>query len=209
MEIMGIHWIEWVGYVASLIVLISLTMSSIIRLRIYNFIGCMVFAYYGYLTGLVPVAVANLSIALINVYYLYHIFTTKEQFKLVIAEPDSAYFKHFLESNKSDVELQISLSNLGNINTSFYMLRDENIAGVLVGNKNENGEFDIKLDFVLPSYRDYKLGDYYYNAKPEILKEYGISSLKATANDISHSSYLEKIGFKELKSEDHSYIKEL
>ena len=209
MEIMGIHWIEWVGYVASLIVLISLTMSSIIRLRIYNFIGCMVFAYYGYLTGLVPVAVANLSIAMINVYYLYHIFTTKEEFKLVIAEPDSAYFNHFLESNKIDVELQISLAELGTVNTSFYMLRDENIAGVLVGNKNTDGEFEIKLDFVIPSYRDYKLGDYYYNAKPEILKKYGITSLKATAKDISHSTYLEKIGFKLKNKEMHSYTKAL
>ena len=209
MEIMGIHWIEWVGYVASLIVLISLTMSSIIRLRIYNFIGCMVFAYYGYLTGLVPVAVANLSIAMINVYYLYHIFTTKEQFKLVVAEPDSAYFQHFLESNKHDVELQISLAELRNVDTSFYMLRDDHIAGVLVGNKNKNGEFEIKLDFVIPSYRDYKLGDYYYNTKPEILKNYGIATLKADAKDTSHSSYLEKIGFKKLNAQQHTYTKQL
>lgn len=209
MDIMGIHWIEWVGYLASLIVLISLTMRSIIRLRVYNFIGCMVFAYYGYLTGLVPVSVANLSIALINIYYLYHIFTTKEQFKLVIAEPNSAYFNHFLESNKKEVELQIYLSELGAVNTSFYMLRDENIAGVLVGNKGVDGEFEIKLDFVIPSYRDYKLGDYYYNTKPEILKEYGITSLKADAKDISHSSYLEKIGFRKLSNHLHSYTKQL
>ena len=68
---MEFDWIEWYGYLASLVVFISLTMSSIIKLRIFNFIGCLIFAHYGLLTGLLPVTVANLSIALINIYYLY------------------------------------------------------------------------------------------------------------------------------------------
>jgi hypothetical protein len=67
MEILGVYWVEWIGYIASLALLISLAMTSIIRLRIYNFIGCITFAYYGYLTGLIPIIVANLSMAAINV----------------------------------------------------------------------------------------------------------------------------------------------
>jgi N-acetylglutamate synthase-like GNAT family acetyltransferase len=189
------NWIEWIGYLASLIVFISLTMSSIIRLRIFNFIGCMIFAYYGYLTGLIPVTVANLSIALINVYYLYQIFTTKEEFRLVVAEENSAYFNHFLESNKPDIEIQAPIASLKNANTSFYMLRDDVIAGLLVGNKDEEGQFEVLLDYVSPSYRDYKLGDYYFNKYPQYLQNEGIKTIKAIGQDKSHSDYLEKIGF--------------
>jgi len=190
------NWIEWIGYLASLVVFISLTMSSIIRLRVFNFIGCMIFAYYGYLTGLVPVAVANLSIAMINVYYLYQIFTTKEEFKLIVAEENSAYFHHFLESNRADIEIQTTLQSLSGINTSFYMLRDDVIAGVLVGTKDKQGQFEVLLDYVVPTYRDYKLGDYYFNQHPEFLKKEGIETIKAQGQDKTHSDYLEKIGFR-------------
>ena len=39
--------IEWVGYSASLFIVISLTMTSIVKLRIINSIGCLLFVIYG------------------------------------------------------------------------------------------------------------------------------------------------------------------
>ena len=38
--------IEWVGYAASLFIVLSLTMTSIIKLRIINSIGCLLFIIY-------------------------------------------------------------------------------------------------------------------------------------------------------------------
>lgn len=35
--------IEWVGYAAYLFIVLSLTMTSIIKLRIINSIGCLLF----------------------------------------------------------------------------------------------------------------------------------------------------------------------
>lgn len=192
---MEINWIEWYGYLASFVVFISLTMSSIIKLRIFNFIGCIIFAHYGLLTGLLPVAVANASIALINVYFLYQIYKTKEQFKLVNAEVDSAYYQHFISINQEEIVKQVGLEELSSVNTSFYMLRDDNIAGILAGSKDSDGTFNILVDFVPSKYRDYKLGAYYYNQHPEFLKEKGITALKAQASDKDHCFYLEKMGF--------------
>ncbi|WP_413700021.1 hypothetical protein ACLKMH_22420 [Psychromonas sp. KJ10-10] len=192
---MEFDWIEWYGYLASLVVFISLTMSSIIKLRIFNFVGCIIFAHYGLLTGLWPVAVANLSIALINVYYLYQIYSSKEQFKLVEAEVDSAYYLHFLSSNEAEITKQADHKSLGEANCSFYMLRDNNIAGILSGLKEDNGTFTLLIDYVTPKYRDYKLGAYYYNNSPEFLKDKGIKVLKTKATDKDHCFYLEKMGF--------------
>jgi len=192
---MDLNWIEWYGYLASLVVFISLTMSSIIKLRIFNFIGCLIFAHYGLLTGLLPVTVANLSIALINIYYLFQIYKTKEQFKLVNAEVDSAYYQHFISINQKEISKQVCLQALDEVNTSFYMLRDDNIAGILAGYKEADGTFIISLDFVPAKYRDYKLGAYYYNKHPEFLKEKGIKQLKTYASDKDHCFYLEKMGF--------------
>lgn len=65
--------IEWVGYAASILVAISLTMTNIIKLRVINSIGCFLFVIYGLIVGAYPVAVANGIIILINLYNLYQL----------------------------------------------------------------------------------------------------------------------------------------
>ena len=63
--------IEWVGYAASAMIAVSLLMTSIIKLRIINTIGCILFVIYGVTVKAYPVAIANAAIILINVYNLY------------------------------------------------------------------------------------------------------------------------------------------
>lgn len=69
----GIPLIEWVGYAASALIVISLIMTSVIKLRIVNTAGCTLFVVYGFMVGAYPVAVSNLLIVLINLYHLYKI----------------------------------------------------------------------------------------------------------------------------------------
>ena len=52
--------LELVGYVASILVAISLMMSSILKLRLINLVGSAAFVVYGALIGAYPVAVVNL-----------------------------------------------------------------------------------------------------------------------------------------------------
>ena len=89
-------WVEWVGYVASLIVLISLVMSSVKRLRWINLSGSLIFAVYGILISSYPVAAMNLGIVLVNSYYLYQIYSKKDLFELIPVQ-DDAYFEHFID----------------------------------------------------------------------------------------------------------------
>ena len=63
--------IEWIGYAASIAVAISLTMTAIVKLRIINSIGCLLFVVYGLYLKAYPVALANAIIVLINIYNLY------------------------------------------------------------------------------------------------------------------------------------------
>lgn len=207
---MELDWVEWFGYLASLVVLISLTMSSIIKLRVINFIGCLLFASFAYFIDSVPTIFMNLSIACINMYYLYQIYRTKEEFKIISASKNSEYFQHFIEINRQDIEKQISLEQLRSADTLFYMLRDNNIAGVLAGTKDADGTFTIMLDYVTPRYRDFKLGSYYYKSHPEFLKEKGITALQTTAGDQDHCLYLNKMGFvAQPENQSQTYIKRL
>jgi len=67
----GIEPIEWIGYAASIVIAISLTMTAIVPLRIINSIGCLLFVVYGLYLKAYPVALANGVIVLINIYNLY------------------------------------------------------------------------------------------------------------------------------------------
>ena len=106
---MHINWLEWLGYLASLIVLISLLMSSILKLRWINLAGSCMFSLYGFLIGSLPVGFMNLGIAIINIYYLIKIYTTKEYFKILPTDGNSQYFKYFLDFYKTEIENSIIL----------------------------------------------------------------------------------------------------
>ena len=67
----GIALVEWVGYAASIFIVLSLTMTNIVRLRIINTIGCILFVIYGVVVGALPVVLSNAAIVLINLYNLY------------------------------------------------------------------------------------------------------------------------------------------
>ncbi|ESE39275.1 YgjV family protein [Shewanella decolorationis] len=65
---------EWVGYLASVVVAISLMMSDIKKLRWLNLFGAMLFVAYGIAIQAYPVAAVNFFIVLIDIYYLVVIY---------------------------------------------------------------------------------------------------------------------------------------
>jgi len=70
MEILGVSLVEWVGYAASLGVLVSFLMKDIKVLRIVNSVGCALFVAYGLMLGSIPIIVTNVAILFVNAYYL-------------------------------------------------------------------------------------------------------------------------------------------
>ena len=73
----GIPVIEWVGYVASIMIAISLIMTDIVKLRVINSIGCILFAIYGFTVKAYPVGIINSFIFFVNSYYLYKFYKDK------------------------------------------------------------------------------------------------------------------------------------
>lgn len=70
--IFGIPAFEWVGYFASAAVLSSFLMKNIQMLRIINTVGCSLFVAYGFILPQIswPIIATNVSIIIINAYYL-------------------------------------------------------------------------------------------------------------------------------------------
>lgn len=69
--ILGIPYTEWVGYLASLILIISFTRKNVNQLRIINSIGAILFVVYGFMLATSwPIIITNTFILSLNTYYL-------------------------------------------------------------------------------------------------------------------------------------------
>ena len=63
-------YIDYIGYAASLFVLLSFFMKKIATLRTVNIVGCSFFIAYGFLIDSIPIIITNVAIVLVNGYYL-------------------------------------------------------------------------------------------------------------------------------------------
>lgn len=70
---LGIPLVEWVGYVASVLIAASLTMTSIVKLRWVNLFGASLFTVYAFIIGAIPVALVNGFISVVYIYFLVKI----------------------------------------------------------------------------------------------------------------------------------------
>jgi Bacterial inner membrane protein. len=74
----SINWVECLGYLASVLVAISFLMKSINKLRFVNLVGAICFVIYAVAINAIPVAVINLFIVCVNIYYLAPKSTSKQ-----------------------------------------------------------------------------------------------------------------------------------
>jgi len=75
---MEFNIVEVMGYAASIMVAISLTMKNIVKLRILNFVGCTFFVVYGLMISAIPVVATNTFIACVNIYFLLKMYQEKK-----------------------------------------------------------------------------------------------------------------------------------
>lgn len=194
---MGFNLLDWFGYIASLIILVSLLNSSIIKLRWTNMVGALLFSIYGVLIGSLPVAVMNGGIVLINIYYLIKIYSSKEYFHLLELKPDSNYFEHFIEFFKEDIEKYFGRSDfkVQDGMLGFYILRNMVTAGVFIASVRDNSSLNIEMDYAVAEYRDFKIGKFVYGKHKDLFLDLGYDKLYANTNNESYIKYLTKMDF--------------
>src|ERR1035437_4585634 len=125
--------VEILGYIASALVAVSLMMNAIVKLRIINLIGSLFFLVYGIIIGAYPVAFVNGFVAVINIYYLFEIFTAKEYFSILEVKPDSDYLMMFLTYHLQDIIKYITAFRLEQVAgcNVFFVLRNSIPAGLV------------------------------------------------------------------------------
>ncbi len=199
--------IEAVGYIGSALVLVSFLMVSVRRLRIVNSIGSIIFTAYAFIIHSYPTAIMNLCLVGINVYYLIKMSNTSEttrNYDLVKVSPDDGMLTYTIDRLKDDIQQcfpGITL-DLDNANLAYLICYNGSPAGIFVGNKKADNCVDIILDYSLPEFRDFSIGNFLFSKLPSD----GVTAVVFNGPDTHHKEYLDKYNF--VKTEN-GYIKNL
>ena len=198
-------WIELFGYFGSALVVVSMLMTSVVRLRIINLTGSVIFAIYALIIQSYPTALMNFFLVGINIYHLIKLKGSKRTYDLIETARNEGYVEFLVKSYRDDILSIFPGTRLDetDYDLSYVVSCEGNPAGLFFGNRGEDGEIDVALDYATPIYRDASVGQFLY----EKLAEKGFKTLIWRGNDAKHSEYLAKTGF-EKRGED-CYVKQL
>lgn len=189
---------EGAGYLASLLLAISLLMTDRLRFRWFNAGGCLAFVVYGFFIDAIPVILTNGGLFIINVVALVNIYRKKENFDLLEVGPDSKLVEKFLQFYAADVKTYFPdyTGQPPENAIRFMVLRNLNLATVFVATLTVEGTALVQLNYTAPAYRDDKLGRFIFEKEKQYLKARGLKKLVyAGVPHKSHQKFLLRMGF--------------
>ena len=195
--------IEGIGYTASAVLLLAMLMTSVVKLRIINTLGCILFVIYALLIKSYPVALMNTAIACVNIVFLIRIRTQESKLKILRFNGVEELIHMFVDKYKPDITTMFPeyTQTDNHYSCSFLVMRNMEMAGVFIAHDEGNGNLIVELDYVIPAYRDCLIGDFVFNKSRNIFKELKCKKITEISGSPRHSKYLKKMGFKEISSE--------
>ncbi len=196
--------VELVGYIGSILVLISFLMTSVVKLRIINAVGGTIFAVYAMIIQSYPTALMNFCLVGINIYYLVRLRKSDRNYDFIEGKPGESMVQYMMDFYHTDIQkyFPIFKEKQPECDTAYVVCKDASPAGLFLGKKGEKGELEVLLDYSVPAYRDCSVGNYLYSK----LKDYGIRKMIFTGTPGPHESYLQTMGFEKVNG---VYVKEL
>lgn len=195
---MGMSTTELVGYVASALVVVSLAMTSVVRLRMISLAGSVVFVVYGLLISSVPIVITNVAIGALNVWFLRAELGGRRDLGAVEVPVDSPFLEDFLRFHLADIrrfqpdfEPPAPADDL----VAWLLMRDGLPAGALIG-RHEGSDLRILLDHVTKPYRDSQISTWLYGTGSGVFRARGIDRLVSAPGTEHHRPYLERMGFR-------------
>lgn len=203
--------VEIVGYIGSALVAVSLTMSSIWKLRWINMAGAVFFVLYGLVVKAYPVVAVNAFIVVVDAYYLIEMARKKDFFSLMtVKNKEEAFLKNFLNFYSKDIFQFFPGFNIDDLQQPhcIFILRNLMPVGLFVYVTKQDTVY-INLDYVIPEYRDLRNARYLYKDRAKHFKNQGFRTFRIRTESKDLARYLEKLGFSSAESEPDLFTKKV
>lgn len=197
----------WLGYLASLCLIISLLVTTNIKFRFYNLLGCLFFVVYALMISAWPVLITNAILLCINIYYLYQLNTRQEKFDIIEFDAGNPLANKFLDYYSEDIKTYYPAFDAFQLSggLNFIILRDLTVANIFSAKLQHNGEAEVALNYTAKPYRDFKVGTFLFNKEKDFLLKKGVTRIRyKSMNHKGHILFLEKMGFNPDASQEFS-----
>ena len=196
--------IELIGYLGSVLVVVSMLMTSVMKLRVINTIGSIVCIIYALIIKSYPTALMNAFLIAINVYQMLRLRATGKSYEAVEVSAGDRYLSYFLDYYASDIAKYFPdfQDEAARSDLNWLISCDGNPVGVVLGRKDGDC-LEQLVDYVVPAYRDFSVGKFVY-AK---LKEAGFRKAVWLTENPEHVEYRGRMGF--VRNADGVYEKTL
>jgi len=196
---------ELIGYLGSALVVASLSMKSILRLRLVGLGGAVVFSTYGILIGAYPIVITNLVIIGIHVYFLRQLLGSNPAFTVLEVRQGSRDLERFIEFYAQDIRADFLPDFHYEPRAERYrafILRDMVPAGLFICDFDGSHTGQVQLDYVIPAYRDLKVARFLYSPNSSVFADPRVTHLESSPGTPKYRAYLERMGFLPVTRED-------
>jgi hypothetical protein len=191
-------WFELFGWVGSILVIVSLTQSRVLRFRWLNLAGALIATVYNAAVEIWPFAVMNGVISVIDVYWVLRLRRERHDeatYEVIEVRTDDTLWRHLLAVHREDMARfsPDTLDPVGPDRSAFVVARGDETVGFVVVRDAGAGVGRVELDYVTPRFRDFTPGEFVYR-RSGIFAAKGFSSLEH-ADDVASRDYLTRVGF--------------
>lgn len=205
--------LEIIGWIGSILVVVSLTQSQVLRFRWMNLTGSVVATFYNAVIEVWPFAAMNGAIAIINVYWLLRLHREASDpsvFKALVVSPDNAYLQHVLDEHAEDIQAHqpgfVADPELASGDRkTLLVVRGDEAVGVVAVRDLGDGKGEVELDWVKPRFRNFTPGQFVYRDSGA-LPAAGFRTLTITPHKATDEEYLRRAGF---RHEGDQWVREL
>ena len=202
------QWLGLLGWVGSVLLIVSLLQTRVLRFRLLNLAASIILVIFNALLAVWPMVGMNVATSAINVFFITRMLRDRHSetaYDVLEVEPGDAYLRHFLGVHESDIERHqpgFSAGRLGGHDLAFQVQSgDETVGVVLIRGEGEVAQ--VLLDYVTPRYRDFSPGEFVWR-RSGLLREHGFTRVVTPAGMVA--PYYDRLGF---HPEGESYALEL
>ena len=184
--------IECIGYLGSLLVLASMLMTSVFKLRVINTVGSLIFTVYALIIHSYPTALMNACLVLINLRFLWKMKKMEKDFALAECAPGDSFVRFFIDEHCDDIRTCFPGISLDLVDaTKAYLICCEGKPVGVTAGEQSGTVLNLLLEYTIPAYRDFSVGKYLMAQ----LKDQGFTKLCYGGPVEHHLPYLQKLGY--------------
>ncbi len=184
--------LEIFGYIGTALVIVSMLMTSVVKLRVINICGSVISMIYAIVGNAWPIVLLNGALVVINGVQLVRVRRAQVIFRRVRAECKDKSVEYFLSLYEEDIKRYLPEACLdeGKEYEVHIAYLNSEAVGLLVGERRGE-EMYIQIDYATPKYRDTSVSTFLF---AELERE-GVRALHATMGAPEHEKYLLRMGF--------------